>query len=261
MNTNSKISISVKYLNFKYSKSSGFVLRDINVKFEPGKIYALLGQNGSGKTTLIKCLTQEIRDYCGNITISNLNNSFDISTISQKERAKIISVVSQQNNAAALNVFDTVMLGRNPYINISPAASDYQIVSKAIDTFSLNHLSTHSCKELSGGELQNVAIAQAFAQNTPIMCLDEPSNNLDVKRQHYLFKTLEKLVKEKELTIICVLHDINQAITYADELILMKNGTITDIATPNAITEELITDVYDTHATIIELENRKFVII
>lgn len=260
MNSNN-LNISISHLEFSYSSSDDFALQDINISFEPGKLYAVLGPNGSGKSTLIKCLSQKIKKYSGQIKININNDDLDLKNIKANERAKLISCVDQQNHQNSLSVFDTVMLGRNPYITMSPKPTDYQAVSLAIDSLSLNHLSSKCCNELSGGEFQNVAIAQAFAQNTPIMLFDEPTNNLDIKKQHKLFKIINQKIKDKNLIAICILHDINQAIKYADELIFLKMGKIKSITNGSKITAELLEQIYDTQAKIIDEQGERFVII
>lgn len=252
--------LSVKNLSFSYNKSEP-VLRNINLDFKPGKIYAILGQNGSGKSTLLHTISSILTNYEGQITVNFADKTINLAEIKHNERAKLISLVAQLNYGNSLNVYDSVLLGRKPYINISPMMVDYEMTSRAIDKFKLNTLTLKQTNELSGGELQSVGIARAFAQDTPIMLLDEPTNNLDVKKQHELFDILKKLVKEKNLCVICVLHDINQAMKYANELIFMKNGEVIKSGTKNIVAESLLNKVYDIEAEIITNKKSKYIII
>lgn len=239
--------LQIKYLNFKYDKDSKFNLRNINLSFEKGKIYAILGQNGSGKSTLLNCISNINKSYDGEIIYKNTL----IRDLKDKERAKIISHIPQLNIGNSLSVYDSVLLGRKPYINITPSMVDYEATSHAVDMFNLNHLSLKMTSDLSGGELQSVSIARAFAQNTPIMLMDEPTNNLDVKKQHELFFILKKITKDKDKCIICVIHDLKLAKNYADEFIFMKNGQVIKTGNKSIIKNDLIEDVFEVPAKLI----------
>lgn len=251
--------LTIKNLNFSYNKSEP-ILRNVNLRFKPGKIYAILGQNGSGKSTLLHTISSILTNYEGEITVHKDNKNINLSEIKHNDRAKLISLVAQLNYGNSLNVYDSVLLGRKPYINISPMMVDYEMTSRAIDLFNLNSLSLKATNELSGGELQSVGIARAFAQDTPIMLLDEPTNNLDVKKQHELFGILKNLVEEKKLCVICVLHDLNHALNYADNLIFMKHGKIVKVGTQEIVTNTLLKEVYDINPHIIDTQNCKYVI-
>lgn len=257
MTKNSNIILKIQNLNFSYSKNEEFALKDINLEFEKGKIYAILGQNGSGKSTLLSCISSINTNYSGKISVDGKT----LSNIKQNERAKLISLVPQNSIANSLTVYDTVMLGRKPYINISAMMVDHEMTSRAIDTFNLCELSLKSTNELSGGEFQTTNIARAFAQNAPIMLLDEPTNNLDIKKQYNLFNIIKDEIKSKNKTVICVLHDINHAMKYANELIFMKNGEVIKNGTRNIVSESLLNMVYDVKAEIINNKKSKYIII
>lgn len=251
--------LTIKNLSFGYNKNEP-VLRNVNLEFKSGKIYAILGQNGSGKSTLLHTISSIFTNYEGEIAVHKGEESINLAEIKHNDRAKLISLVAQLNYGNSLNVYDSVLLGRKPYINISPMMVDYEMTSRAIDLFNLNSLSLKATNELSGGELQSVGIARAFAQDTPIMLLDEPTNNLDVKKQQELFGILKNLVKEKNLCVICVLHDLNHALNYADNLIFIKNGKIVKMGTKEIVTNKLLKEVYDINPNIIDTKNSKYVI-
>lgn len=257
----SNVNLKIQDLNFSYTNDDNFALRDINIDFEKSKTYAILGPNGSGKSTLLFCINNFINNYEGQISINHNGQLTNIDSLNYKTRAKIISHVTQHNHQNSLSVYDTVMLGRRPYINISPNITDHEIVSKAIDSFNLNHLSLKATNELSGGEAQSVHIARAFAQTTPIILLDEPSNNLDVKKQHEVFKIIDSEKKKKGLTVIYVLHDINHAIKYADELIFMKDGSIAYQGNKDIVDEKLLHKIYDVDSHIFIEDKEKFIVI
>lgn len=256
MKSSNKI-LSIKELSFSYKNSEAPALSGINLNFEAGKIYAILGQNGSGKSTLLKCISNYLKDYSGIIELNNGQRN-DVSKQNSKERAKEISLVPQQTIGNDLNVYDTIMLGRKPYINISPLIVDHEITSKMLELFKLGKFSLKSTNELSGGELQTVSIARAFAQNTPIMLMDEPTNNLDIKKQHELFDILKAQVKKRNLCVICVLHDVNQAMKYADELVFMKDGKVFANGNKKIINAKLLKEIYGVQAKILQ---NKYVVI
>lgn len=244
--------LEIKNLNFSYKNQDDFSLKNINLDFQAGKIYAILGQNGSGKTSVLHVISSIINNYEGQISVYKDNKKLNVKNLKSKDRAKLISIVTQHNVPNSLSIYDSVMLGRKPYINISPMMVDHEMTSRAIDAFGLNNLSLKSTNELSGGELQSVAIARAFAQNTPIILMDEPTNNLDVKKQNELFKTLKSAVKNKKITAICVLHDINHAVKYADVLIFMKNGEVIASGNKKIITNDLLKKIYNVNAQILD---------
>lgn len=255
------ISLKISNLNFSYKTNANFCLNDINLDVKQGKIYAILGKNGCGKSSLLHTISSINKNYTGQILINSNGGFVELKSLKNKDRAKLISLVPQQNLQNSLNVYDSVMLGRIPYINVAPTMADFEMTSRAIDNFKLNHLSLKPTSELSGGELQSVAIARAFAQNAPIMLLDEPTNNLDVKKQHELFKIIKNAVREKKLTVICVLHDINHAIKYADELVFMKNGDIVATGNSAIISEKLLKEIYGVKAKIFYNENKQYIMI
>lgn len=252
--------LTIKNLNFAYNNGEP-VLRNVNLEFKPGKIYAILGRNGSGKSTLLHTISSILTNYEGEISLNFADKTINLAELKHNERAKLISLVAQLNYGNSLNVYDSVLLGRKPYINISPMMVDYEMTSRAIDLFNLNNLSLKATNELSGGELQSVGIARAFAQDTPIILLDEPTNNLDIKKQRELFGILDTLVKEKKLCVICVLHDVNHAMKYANELIFMKNGEVIKSGSKNIVSENLLNKVYDINAEIITNKKSKYIII
>lgn len=224
--------LNIEHLNFSYED---FSLKDINLKLEEGKFYAILGQNGCGKTTLLNCIDKlEIPD-----------------------RAKFMAYVPQQNIQNELNVYDTIMLGRRPYISFSPTIKDHEIVVKTIEQFNLSNITLKTTNELSRGMFQKVCIARSFAQETPVLLLDEPTNNLDVSNQHEILK----IVKESSKTILCVLHDINLAIKYADKLIFMKDGTIVTQGDKSIVTKKLLKDIYGVESHIFEENDETFIVV
>lgn len=224
--------LNIQNLNFSYED---FSLKNINLKLYENKIYAVLGRNGCGKSTLLNC----------------------IDNIEMADRAKYIAYVPQHNTSNELSVYDTVMLGRKPYMTFSPSMRDHEIVSKTMKQFNLSRITLKSTNELSGGEFQKVCIARSFAQNTPVLLMDEPTNNLDVLNQHEIFN----IIKISNKTVLCVIHDINLAIKYADEFIFMKDGEIVKQGDKKIITKKLLKEIYGLESHIFEEDGEKFIIV
>lgn len=253
--------LKINNLSYKYSDKSKFAVKDISFNFDAGKIYAILGQNGSGKSTLLKCMCSYINTYDGQICIKDKQDFVEVKKLNSSHRAQNIAFVPQTNYHNNLDVYENIMLGRKPYINFAPTKIDHEMTSRAIDKFNLNHLSFNSFSDLSGGEAQTVSIARAYAQNTPVLLMDEPSNNLDVKRQAEIFELIKQDTVDKNTCVICVLHDINQALKFADELIFMKDGEIKSNGSSEIITKEMLYEIYEIDAKILNDDGQKFIII
>lgn len=260
MNSKNNI-LEIKDLCFAYGKNQSMILDNLSFNFEKKKIYCILGENGSGKSTLLNCINNININYSGSIKINVEDNFLDVSNIKDNERSKLISYVAQHNHQSSLSVYDYIMLGRKPYINFSPLMIDHEIVSNTISKFKINNISTKNCNEISGGEFKKVCIARAFAQKSPLLIMDEPTNNLDVYNQHEIFTKIQETVKTKNLSVICVVHDVNLAIKYADELLFMKNGKIAKNGKKDIVTKDLLHEIYGVNSHIFEENEEKFIVI
>lgn len=233
------------------------VLKGLSISFQKGIVYAVLGPNGSGKSTLLRTIDRIIKPKAGTLYL----DGEEIRKYSAKELAQKIAYLPQRSNSAPYStVFDSILLGRKPYISFEPTEKDLEIVEKIIHEFGLSEFAFRKINELSGGEAQKVLIARAFAQSPNVLLLDEPVNHLDPKNQIEILNILKRLTKSLNLTTIIVLHDLNLAIQFADYFIFMKNGEIYASGDSAMIEPSLIKDVYDIEAKIIEINGRKFVI-
>ncbi|TCK88004.1 iron complex transport system ATP-binding protein [Natranaerovirga hydrolytica] len=236
------MSIQVKSLDYAYDHKK--VLHNINLTFEKGKFYGILGPNGSGKTTLIKLLTGLLDHQQGEIIL----NKKKMNTIPRKALAKQIAYVPQMFNVKnAFLVKDIILMGRHPYIKRmhSPSLEDYKKVEEAIAETNIEPLKDRFINELSGGETQRVIIARALAQDTEIIILDEPISQLDIHFQYEIIKFLKKLCYEKNKTIIASLHDIGVALNYCEEVVMLKEGSIkAQGKTKDIITQKTIEETY-----------------
>ena len=248
--------IEIKNLSFNYTPNKT-IFSNLNLNIKKGEITTLLGKNGCGKSTLIKLLSKNITNYAGNIFLENK----ELKSYSLKELAKKLSIV-YQNNATPqeITVFDMVSFARLPYQNIffyKKTKEDIEKINFALKETDLIEYKNTIVSELSGGQLQRVYIAMCLAQDTEIIILDEPTTFLDIKYQKSIMKLVRRLNQELHLTIIMVLHDINQAITYSDNIVALLDGKI--IKNDKAHTlldEELLNKIYDTE---ISIENNKVI--
>mgnify|MGYP001012352256 FL=1 len=248
--------IEIKNLSFKYNTTKA-IFSDLNLTIKKGEITTLLGKNGCGKSTLIKLLSKNITNYTGNIFLENK----ELKSYSLKELATKLSIVYQNNiTPQEITVFDMVSFARLPYQNIffyKQTKEDIEKINFALKETDLIDYKNTIVSELSGGQLQRVYIAMCLAQDTEIIILDEPTTFLDIKYQKSIMKLVKRLNQELHLTIIMVLHDINQAITYSDNIVALLDGEI--IKNDKAHTlldEELLNKIYD---TAIKIENNKVI--
>lgn len=241
--------LEIKDLNFKYSEDA--VLKGINLEIAKGKFYSIIGPNGSGKTTFLKTLGKQLA--VKEKTVFLLGS--DIYPLKEGELAKKISLVPQNTYVAFdLAGEEIVMMGRTPYLKpfSREGQKDFRIVEECMQKTNTWHLRKKSIKSISGGERQRVILARALAQKGEIMLLDEPVSQLDIKHQLGVMETLKALVKEG-LTVICVLHDLNLASQYSDEIILIKDGALVNLGTPEQVlTEEMMENIYGVNCTILK---------
>ena len=248
--------IEIKNLSFKYTPNKT-IFNNLNLNIKKGEITTLLGKNGCGKSTLIKLLSKNITNYAGNIFLENR----ELKSYSLKELAKKLSIV-YQNNATPqeITVFNMVSFARLPYQNIffyKKTKEDIEKINFALKETDLIDYKNTIVSELSGGQLQRVYIAMCLAQDTEIIILDEPTAFLDIKYQKSIMELVKRLNQELHLTIIMVLHDINQAITYSDNIVALLDGEIIkNDKAHSLLDEELLNKIYD---TAIKIEDGKVI--
>jgi heme transport system ATP-binding protein len=236
--------IEVEQLNYRVNTAQ--VLNDINLKITSAKVTTILGPNGAGKTSLLKCLSGTIKNYSGSIKY----NSKDIHDYTLSELSTVRAVLSQSNPVNfPFNVMEIVMMGRNPHIHNSNSKYNREIAVEALNQVDAYHLKERIFPTLSGGEQQRVQLArvlsQIWEQDNACLLLDEPTSALDLKHQHQILQLVNKLTKEKSMSVICILHDLNLATYYADEAVLMLDGKLFDNGETNAtLTESNLEQVY-----------------
>lgn len=240
--------MEARALEFSYQEIP--FIKEFNLKISKGKITTILGPNGSGKSTILNLLANQYRPKQGDIYIDNTN----IRELKTKEMAKKLAVVYQHNNAPSdITVRGLVEYGRIPHKKLWESQNDQDeaIIDEVLKITNLEQLSNKRVSNLSGGERQRAWIAMALAQKTDFLFLDEPTTYLDIFYQMELLEMVRNLNKNLGLTVVMVLHDINQAIQFSDEIIVMKSGKIVSQGTPSEImTPALLQEVYGINAAI-----------
>ena len=250
---------TVKDLSFAYGKL--VVLKNLDLELHEGKITTLIGANGCGKSTLFNLMTKNLKPDEGEIFLREES----ITNLRLKDFAKEVSIVHQYNTAPVdLSVEKLVGYGRTPYHTMGLSPDPKEDEEKIRWALEITHTYKHKDKpvsELSGGQKQRVWIAMALAQDTRVLFLDEPTTYLDIRYQLQILKLIRQLNREFGITIIMVLHDINQSLYYSDEIVAMKNGRMIAHGLPEEIlTGELVQEVYDVNLDIRTVDGKPFVI-
>lgn len=255
----SNILYSAENLSFSYGKNQ--VLKNLSFNLTKGKITTLIGANGCGKSTLFNLMTKNLKADQGTIKLRGK----DINNIKLKEFAKETAIVHQYNTAPEdITVETLVSYGRTPYQSFGisrNAKEDEQKIQWAMEITNTLKYKDKPVSQLSGGQKQRVWIAMALAQGTEILFLDEPTTYLDIRYQLEILKLIRRLNEEYNMTILMVLHDINQALYYSDEIVAMKDGIIVAQGLPEEIiTEKLVKEVYDVDLSISQVKGKPFIL-
>jgi iron complex transport system ATP-binding protein len=237
------IQITVKNLAYAYGRKQ--VLRGISHVFEPGTFTAIMGKNGSGKTTLLHCINKMAAGFTGEIHLG----ASDVHRLTLEELAQLTAFVPQGQDAVfGASVFETVLLGRLPFMTWAPSETDYQIVDEVLAALQLEHFSTTDIHHISGGERQKVFIARAIAQKTPVILLDEPVTYLDIKHQLEIMTLLQQLA-QRGYNIVMVVHDLNLALTFCTHFLFLKNGNVVYGGDQSQIDKALVESVFEVGAS------------
>ena len=230
----------IEATDISYAYDGVNALTDVGFAARAGRVTGLVGPNGSGKTTLLRVLYGVLRPDDGQVTVDGDH----LTELAQREIARRMAVVVQEAPGdLPLTVAEMVLLGRTPHLREfqRPRREDHVAAAAALRHVDAHHLAARSFVGLSGGERQRVLIARALAQDTGHLLLDEPTNHLDVRYQHEILS----LVAALETTTIIVLHDLNLAARYCDDVVLLDRGRVAAAGPPTKVLEpDLLEAVY-----------------
>lgn len=216
--------LQVEHLSCGYVETP--VVKDVSFRVDEGQCLCILGPNGCGKTTLLRGLVG-ILPSDGNVMVDGEN----VGSMSTHEKANRIALMSQLSSTYfSYTVYETVMLGRYVHqkrgVFSGESEEDRQVVQECLERTGMLEQKDRLITELSGGQLQRVFLARTFAQNPQIILLDEPTNHLDLKYQIELMESLKQWVRKGKRCVVGVFHDINLALSFADTVLLMEQGTV-----------------------------------
>ncbi len=251
-----KSSLSIEGLRYSYEKGRE-TLHGVSAAFAPGKITALIGANGCGKSTLLKLIAGVMKPDSGKILL----NGRSICELKRTVVAQNIAVVHQSNTAPSdITVERLVAAGRTPYQRMlgSFGTRDNEAVQRALCDTDTAEYAERAVSALSGGQMQRVWLAMALAQDTDILLLDEITTYLDIHYQLEILHLIKKLNRKKGITVVAVLHDINLALEFCDELVIMKDGCITSHGEiDKAVNESILSEAFEVSVKIVSIDGKK----
>jgi len=248
----------IKIKDVRFSYGSKEILRGVDVHIQKGKLTGILGPNGCGKSTLLKNMLGYLKKDSGEIYVGNK----ELGEFNQRELAKRVALVPQKSSlSSSMKVEEFVLMGRLPHLSSNWSGysrEDKNISEKNLEELELKEFKERGALSLSGGEFQRVLLARALTQEPEILLLDEPTSAMDLNHAVELMSKVKRLVKGKNLTSITVVHDLNLASMFCDELILLKDGVVAYKGTPKEVlTVEILKEVYNLECHIVKGEDEK----
>src|SRR5712691_10756024 len=239
--TDKTILLDVDGVTFGYDRQ--LLLYDLHVQVHAGEMVGLLGPNGSGKTTLLRLMSGFLRPQHGIVFLEGR----DLQQWGRRNVAQRIAVVPQELHMPfAFTVEHMVSLGRTPFVNFlgTQGKHDAAIVQDALQAAGMASLAGRVFNQLSGGERQRVMIAMALAQQPKLLLLDEPTSHLDIKYQIETLELVQRLNRERGVTVVAAMHDLNLAARYFPRLLLFQRGVVADAGPAEVLEPKLLGRVY-----------------
>lgn len=245
--------IEVKNISKKYGSKA--VVNDVSFQIKRGKITSFIGPNGAGKSTVLGMMSRLLKRDSGEVFIDGK----ELSQWKTNELAKVLAILKQSNHLSVrLTIRDLVAFGRFPHSQGNLTEVDQTKIDEALHYMQLEDIQDKFLEELSGGQRQRAFIGMVLAQDTDYILLDEPLNNLDMKHSVQIMKMLRRITDELGKTVIIVIHDINFASCYSDEIIALQNGEISVCGTVDEIMQaSTLSELYDMDFEVKEINNKK----
>ncbi|ENK0839960.1 ABC transporter ATP-binding protein [Clostridium sporogenes] len=238
--------------DFTIGYSNKVIVKNFNLQVDKGDMLTIIGPNGSGKSTVLKAIGRLLKPMEG---IIHLDGKL-LWDMSNKDIAKEMACLSQHNSAPKdMTIRRIVGFGRNPHKAWFESLNkdDEEIIDWALENTNLKHMENKKITSVSGGERQRAWLAMALAQKPKVLLLDEPTTYLDINNQIEILELVRQLNKNLKLTVVMVLHDLNQAAKYSNRVLVLKNGEIQALGKPEEIlNKKLIRDVYSVDMNILK---------
>ena len=250
--------IELQDLEFGYDPSVP-VLKGISYTLDKPEFVCIMGPNGVGKSTLIHCMNKILKPTGGKVLI----NGKDVQELKLKDTADVMGYVpAHSEDSFPLTVVDTVMVGLQNDSKFGTSRKDLEKVYDVLRLMNIQHLAMRDFDELSAGQHQKVMLARGLVRSPPVVLLDEPTSNLDIRHQLEVTKVLSRLPAERNMMVIMISHDINITAKFADRILLIHGGKVYAEGTPlEVLTEENLRVVYGVESEVIEREGRPHIIL
>jgi iron complex transport system ATP-binding protein len=246
--------LSLNEVSFRYNGRP--VLQEVTFELPSGQIMGVLGVNGAGKSTLLKCISKVLQPHGGSVLLDGK----DLLRLSGDAVARRVGYVPQRYSEDQVTVFDAVLLGRKPYIKWTATERDLSVVDRLLKLMGLEEYALRPVSTLSGGEAQKVIIARALAQEPKVLLLDEPTSSLDLRNQLEVMTLVATVVKTEGVSVVMAIHDLNLALRFVDRFLILKDGSIHAMGLKEALTPEVIEEVYGVHSILQMVEGYPVVI-
>jgi len=231
------------------------VVIDVSFSIDDGEVVSLLGPNGVGKTTLLKTAVGLHTPSSGTVKVDGT----PVTNLSRNDLAKRMGYVPQkEENSMPSTVFETLLMGRKPYMGVRPSDKDRDIVSTVLEELGLAELAMRDVRSLSGGQFQKVTVARAFVQQPEALVLDEPTSNLDIRYEQEVLTAIREWAQEGHV-VLQAMHDLSVALRFSDRFVFLSDDGVHAIGGPEVVTAEVIESVYGVPVEIVETGDGKFV--
>ncbi len=243
--------ITVRNLSCRYGDQ--LVVNNVSLNIEEGGLTSIVGPNGAGKSTLLGMISRLQPISEGSVIVDGM----DVASVNSSKLARSMAILRQDNSLQVrLTVRDIVSFGRYPHSRGRLNIEDKKHIDHALEYLNLNSLADRFLDELSGGQRQRAFIAMVLCQDTKVILLDEPLNNLDMKNAIDIMSILRRAADDLKKTILVVLHDINIASSYSDKIICMQDGQVRFMGSPEQIIQpEILESLYGLEVKVHEIDN------